>query len=217
MRFTNSEQNFYFNNPKDAPNIPGRKAGDFRKAGTGVLHTPSNSLNAKRSTGITKQETHYKRIIPGGVSPIEKEKSITVSLRLPGKLHEELTFKAHQENTDFSKYCRRLLEKGTSVEAYKEDIDFITKIIRNELENVIEPFGNRQIKMLMKIGKATGGTLFTNIKLLLSLINPDKLYTFKELLESAMKQGVEYMKMKDFEVDQYLLDGEKMIKRSDRL
>ena len=145
------------------------------------------------------------------------KKSVTASLRLPSKLHEELTFKAQQENTDFSKYCRRLLEKGISVEAYKEDIDFITKIIRNELENIIEPYGNRQIKMLMKIGKATGGTMFTNIKLLLSLIDPEKLYTFKELLESAMKLGVEYMRMKDFEVDQYISDGEKMIKQSDKL
>ncbi len=148
---------------------------------------------------------------------MEKEKSITVSLRLPQKLHEQLIFKAQQEHIDFSKYCRRLLEKGVSVEAYKEDIDFITKIIRNELENIIEPYGNRQIKMLMKIGKATGGTMFTTIKLLLSLINPDKLYTFKELLENSMKLGVEYMKMKDFEVDQYITDRERMIRQSDRL
>ncbi len=146
-----------------------------------------------------------------------KEKTVSVSIRLPEKLHEQLTFKAQQENSDFSKYCRRLLEKGVSVEAYKEDIDFITKIIRNELENIIEPYGNRQIKMLMKIGKATGGTMFTNIKLLLSLINPNKLYTFKELLENSMKLGVEYMKVKDFEVDQYIIDSERMIRQSERL
>jgi len=102
------------------------------------------------------------------------------------KLHEQLMFKAQQENSDFSKYCRRLLEKGVSVEAYKEDIDFITKIIRNELENVIEPY-------------------------------PNKLYTFKELLENSMKLGVEYMKVKDFEVDQFLENGEKMIEQSDKL
>lgn len=148
---------------------------------------------------------------------MERDKSVTVSIRLPKKLHEQLTFKAHKENIDFSKYCRRLLEKGVSVEVYKEDIDFITKIIRNELENIIEPYGNRQIKMLMKIGKATGGTMFTNIKLLLSLINPDKLYTFKELLEGSMKLGVEYMKMKDFEVDRCLMDGDKMIENSRRI
>ena len=148
---------------------------------------------------------------------IEKDKSVIVTIRLPQKLHEQLAFKAQQEHSDFSKYCRRLLEKGVSVEAYKEDVDFITKIIRNELENIIEPYGNRQIKMLMKIGKATGGTMFTTIKLLLSLINPNKLYTFKELLESSMKLGVEYMKMKDFEVDQYITDGEKMIGQSERL
>ena len=82
---------------------------------------------------------------------IEKEKSVTVSIRLPQKLHEQLTFKARQENSDFSKYCRRLLEKGVSVEAYKEDIDFITRIIRSELENTIEPYGNRQIKMFLLV------------------------------------------------------------------
>lgn len=148
---------------------------------------------------------------------LEKEKNLIVTLRIPKKLHEQLTFKANQNQTDFSKYCRRLLEKGLSVEAYKEDVDFITKIIRNELENIIEPYATRQIKMLMKIGKATGGTMFTTIKLLLSLINPSKIYTFKELLENSMRLGVEYMKMKDFEVDQNLMDSEKLIEQSDRL
>jgi len=188
------------------------------KAGTGVLHTPQNSLNAKRSTGITSMKTVLQTLyIDPEVIYIEKEKSMIVTIRLPQKLHDQLTFKARQENSDFSKYCRRLLEKGVSVEAYKEDIDFITRIIRNELENIIEPYGNRQIKILMKIGKAAGGTMFTTIKLLLSLINPNKLYTFKELLENSMKLGIEYMKMKDFEVDRYLTDGGKMIEQSERL
>lgn len=146
-----------------------------------------------------------------------REKSTILTLRIPKELHEQLTLKAQKENSDVSKCCRRLIEKGVSVEAYKDDIDFLTKIIRNELEAIIEPYGNRQIKMLMKVGKATGGTMFTVIKLLLTLLNPNELYTFKELLESSMKLGVEYMKMKDFEVDQNLLDGEKMIKQSERL
>ena len=146
-----------------------------------------------------------------------REKSTILTLRIPKELHEQLTLKAQQENSDVSKCCRRLLEKGVSVEAYKEDINFLTKIIRNELEAIIEPYGNRQIKMIMKVGKATGGTMFTVIKLLLTLLNPNELYTFKELLESAMKLGVEYMKMKDFEVDQYLSSSEEMVKQSHRL
>lgn len=121
-----------------------------------------------------------------------REKSTILTLRIPKELHEQLTLKAQQENSDVSKCCRRLLEKGVSVEAYKDDIDFLTKIIRNELEAIIEPYGNRQIKMLMKVGKTAGGTMFTVIKLLLTLLNPNELYTFKELLESAMKLGVEY-------------------------
>jgi hypothetical protein len=83
------------------------------------------------------------------VSHIEKDKSITVTIRLPQKLHEQLNFKAQQEHSDFSKYCRKLLENGISVEAYKGDIDFISKIIRNELENIIEPYGNRQLKIIV--------------------------------------------------------------------
>jgi hypothetical protein len=146
-----------------------------------------------------------------------REKSTILTLRIPKELHEQLTLKAQQENSDVSKCCRRLLEKGVSVEAYKEDINFLTKIIRNELEAIIEPYGNRQIKMIMKVGKATGGTMFTVIKLLLTLLNPNELYTFKELLENAMKLGVEYMKMKDFDIDYFITDTEKIIKQSNRL
>jgi len=35
--------------------------------------------------------------------------------------------------------------------------------------------------------------------------------------ESAMKLCVEYMKMKDFEIDQYITDADKVIKQSERL
>lgn len=60
-----------------------------------------------------------------------REKSTILTLRIPKELHEQLTLKAQQENSDVSKCCRRLLEKGVSAEAYKDDIDFLTKIIRN--------------------------------------------------------------------------------------
>ncbi len=59
--------------------------------------------------------------------------------------------------------------------------------------------------------------MFTVIKLLLTLLNPNELYTFKELLENAMKLGVEYMKMKDFDIDYFITDTEKIIKQSNRL
>ena len=104
-----------------------------------------------------------------------------------------------------------------SVDAYKDDADFIAKIVRDEVKGAIDPLGNRIIKILMKIGKATGGLLFTMIKLLLLVINPNKLHTFKELLGGAMKLGVEYMRVKDFAVDEFVADGERLVEQSQRL
>ena len=79
-------------------------------------------------------------------------KTIVYHFRMPEELHRTVEERASIEGVPMAELIRRFIEKGLDVDGYKKETDFIRNILRQELEKIIEPFGNRIIKMLMKIG-----------------------------------------------------------------
>ncbi len=112
-----------------------------------------------------------------------------------------------------SDIVREFVEKGLAVDGYKSDIDFITEIIHKELKEVLEPQINRIVKMLMKIGKVSAGTMYSNLSLI-QLISDEDQEAFYEMINRSLRLGVEYMKKKDVEVDQYLSQADEVGKDS---
>ena len=55
----------------------------------------------------------------------------------------------------------------------------------------------------MKIGKASAGTMYSNLSLI-QLISAEDQGAFYEMINRSLRLGVEYMKKKDVEIDQYL-------------
>ncbi len=115
-----------------------------------------------------------------------------------------------------SDIVREFVEKGLAVDGYKSDIDFITEIIHKELKEVLEPQINRIVKMLMKIGKVSAGTMYSNLSLI-QLISDEDQEAFYEMINRSLRLGVEYMKKKDVEVDQYLSQADEVGKDSRRV
>ncbi|WP_244648326.1 hypothetical protein [Ruminiclostridium herbifermentans] len=108
------------------------------------------------------------------------------SIRFKAKSIEEIEKLAAIRGLTVSDIVREFVEKGLAVDGYKNDIDFITEIIHRELKEVLEPQINRIVKLLMKIGKASAGTMYSNLKLVLNImVMHDKLLTnyiyFKDL------------------------------------
>lgn len=75
---------------------------------------------------------------------------------------------------------RGYVEKGLSIEGSREDIDFIARIIRqeitavyhvDEIKAIADHDTDRLAKMLMKIGKINGAIFFLLIKVLMNLAN----------------------------------------------
>lgn len=138
------------------------------------------------------------------------------SIRFKTESIESMKKLAAIRKVTVSDIVREYVEKGLSVDSYKDDIDFITEIIHKELKEVLEPQINRIVKMLMKIGKVSAGTMYTNLSLL-QLINDENQEAYYEMLTNSLRLGVEYMKKKDFEVDTYLGNTEDVIKDGDRV
>ena len=137
------------------------------------------------------------------------------SIRFKAKSIEDMKKLAAVRGISVSDIVREFVEKGLAVDGYKRDIDFITEIIHKELKEVMEPQINRIVKMLMKIGKVSAGTMYSNLSLI-QMISDEDQEAFYEMINRSLRLGVEYMKKKDVEVDSYLenvnsviLDGKK--------
>jgi len=138
------------------------------------------------------------------------------SIRFKAKSIEEIQKIAVIRKVTVSDIVREYVEKGLTVDSYKEDIDFITEIIHKELKEIVEPQINRIVKMLMKIGKVSAGTMYSNLSLI-QLINDVDQEAYFEMISRSLKLGVEYMKKKDIEVDAYLGNSGDVIEDSEKV
>ena len=136
---------------------------------------------------------------------------------------ETLDKLAAKKHTTTSELVRGYVEKGLSIEGSREDIDFIARIIRQEITAVyhvdeiraIADHGTERLaKMLMKIGKINGAVFFL---LLMNLANEGSEDDFDQMLSQAVKLGVDYMQKKDFQINSFLQDTANLRELSDKI
>jgi len=115
---------------------------------------------------------------------------------------------AAKENQDVSKVIRRAIDKYLSIQANKDDIDFISGIIRQEVKAEIGKQANRLAAMLFKVGIITSGNYFLAVKMLADVISPSMQEDFKDINSHARKLGIDYMKQSGVGVVEFLEDDE---------
>lgn len=147
----------------------------------------------------------------------KEEKTIQITVRVKEKTYESLKVLAAQNHVTIIEVIRRFIDKGIKVDAYKEDVDLIAQVVRQEVKAQMTPQIERLVKILMKIGKISAGLYYTTIKTLMRMVGASKAQTFKELATESRKLGIKYMKYKDNEIDQYLEDDEMIFTDIDKL
>ena len=147
------------------------------------------------------------------------EKCVRRSIYLQKDILEKLEKIAINKGLKTSEVIRMFIDKGLNIESSKEDIDFITDIIRQELtsiyriediKGILDKQTNRLDKMLMKIGKMSTGQLFLLISMFLEIVDSADENKFDEILEKSMRNGVSYMQKKDFQINDFLEDTENL-------
>ena len=124
------------------------------------------------------------------------KRSITLSDEVY-KMIEEL---AAKRNIKPSALMRELIEKGLSIEKTKEDMDFIRSQMRKELEDVLEPYMTRIIKLNVKIGTMSVLSAMAGARML-SKINFKSGLTYHEVLEDTKKEAAAYLRVKEERMD----------------
>ncbi|MFI3226534.1 MAG: hypothetical protein R3Y09_03885 [Clostridia bacterium] len=126
---------------------------------------------------------------------------------------------AISNNLNLSEQVREFIEKGLNVDGHKKDIDFISRIIRQELtaiyhvddiQKIMEAQTNRLAKMIMKTGKLSSAEFFLMMKIFMYLWDEKSFDDFDQLLSESISLGVDYMQKKDFMVNDFLYDVENL-------
>ena len=153
-------------------------------------------------------------------------KSLKRSINFSPETLKTLDTLAAKNDTTTSELVRQFVEKGLSVEGYRQDIDFIASIIRQELmaiyhiediKAVVEQQTNRIAKMHMKSGKIDAAAFFLLIKVLMNVANEGTEDQFDQMLNEAIALGVDYMQKKDFQINSFLQDTDNLRRLADKL
>lgn len=138
------------------------------------------------------------------------------SIRFEATTMNEIKKVAALRNISVSDVVREYVKKGLTIDSYKEDTNLIGEIVREELKDVLEPQVNRIVKMLMKIGKVSAGTMYSNLNLIQQIADQEQ-QEFYEMVNRSLRLGVDYMKKKDIEIDSYLGQSDEVMSDGDKL
>ena len=138
------------------------------------------------------------------------QKTKRVTFHLPLDTADKIERLAAKENQDVSKIIRRAIDKHLSIQANKDDIDFISGIIRQEVKVEIGKQANRLAAMLFKIGIITAGNYFMAVRVLSDVISPSMQEDFKDINSNARKLGIDYMKQSGVGVVEFLEDADEV-------
>ena len=109
---------------------------------------------------------------------------------------EEIEKLANHRNCFASDVIRDFVDKGLSVQGYKNDVDFLVSIIRQEVKVEMRAQANRLAAMMYKIGVIAAANYFMDVQMMSDVINPSMQADFKDIHSNAQKQGREYMNLK---------------------
>lgn len=147
----------------------------------------------------------------------QTERTIQITVKLPKKQYEALKKYAATKHLSMADIVRAYITKGMSVEAYTEEIDFITTIIRQEIKLAIDGLSNRLAGLASKDLIMSAAAYYSTIAIITDLIDTNRYTTFREIEKKARQLAVEYMKMKLTDAEKLFLSGNEFEQNIERL
>ncbi|MFI3238749.1 MAG: hypothetical protein R3Y47_12125 [Lachnospiraceae bacterium] len=150
---------------------------------------------------------------------LKDQKGVPLTVRIKPDTYEQIKKLAVSNNLNVSEQVRAFIEKGLNIDGHKQDTDFITGIIRQELmaiynlddiKGVVEHQIERVVKMQMKTGKVSSSAFFLLLHTTLCMWENVSRDEANELLERIIRSGVDYMQLKDFKINDFLYDTDNL-------
>ena len=104
-------------------------------------------------------------------------------------------------NGNIAMAIREFIDKGHSINSYKDEITFIREMINEELESTINPYMSRLIAISSKGAIMSASSHFALAEVLNKLVAPEDRRILEEVLAENKKKGYVYIKSKDYKIE----------------
>lgn len=138
------------------------------------------------------KDRHQAAYIPFRCSP-ETEKTI-------GQI-------AAEQKRSKSEVLRQLVEAGLVATGYKQDEDHLAELIQTAVTTAMKPQVERLAAISAKATQISGAAFFMGIFSSRLMLPPSEQQLVEEAAAQARKLGIEYLKLKDRDVDAFISEG----------
>lgn len=103
---------------------------------------------------------------------------------------------AEKRNISISALIREYVEQGMQAQVGADNIDLITKIIREQLQIILNPAVERICSLSAKTGVMAASSTFLTAETINKFVPESQQEEVKIVYEAARKKGIAYMKSK---------------------
>lgn len=102
---------------------------------------------------------------------------------------------------------RELVEAGLVATGYKQDEEYLAKLIQESLKAVLQPSVERLAAISAKATQISSAAFFMDIFVSRLMLPHGEQDLIDQAAADARKLGIEYLKLKDRDVDSFIADG----------
>lgn len=103
---------------------------------------------------------------------------------------------AERNNTSMSDVVREYTYQGLKAQVGADNIDLITKIIREQLQAILKPSVERICSISAKAGVMSAAATFLNAEAINKFVPVEQQEEVRDVYETARKKGIAYMQSK---------------------
>lgn len=142
----------------------------------------------------------------------ESQRSIYVPFRLDSETNDLLDrFAANQKRTK-SEVIRMLLDKGLKTEGYKVEDDRLYEMVKAAVSEISKPQVERLAAISAKATQISSAAYFLLVCMMRMMLPEGERDEVDELAARARKLGIEYLKLRDKDIDAFIRSGIERIK-----
>jgi len=143
--------------------------------------------------------------------------TVQITIKVTPDVYKSLQKLSTKNNQNMAAVVREFINKGLDVQGYKDDVDFIAGLVRQEVKVEIRKQADRLAAMLFKIGTISAGGYFLGVRMLSDMISPSMQEDYKDINANARRLGIDYMKQTVSGVVEFLEDKEATDDAADKI
>ena len=124
-----------------------------------------------------------------------------ITVKIKQSEYDSLQKLAAKTHRPMAEIIRGFIKAGMDIERSKEDIDFIRKQIREELDIMLKPQINRLAKLLMRVGMMDISFCYFTSKLVHLFVPISDRTSYEELMAECKHNAAAYLNMRDASLD----------------